>query len=267
MTEIEKEEPPISEYTDKYRWKDIPVFVLSSHSPAPVKEVDPYEQLVELKIKGNSPKKDKPAPKIEKELDEYELLVQKKINEPANKEEKPKEQNKQEEKPKDQNDQAPSLPKQEISDIKNEKSIKPQNTQEKPKAKDVKPNETPRVNEDQNAETHSIKDKSAKHPRKTFNAPIKSSLEAPEKIQPPEQKNNTINNPKPKKQKTSRFLSSSTNNIHPKVTVYRPNFYADPNDAPEEERPNLHGPFWVYWPKGTVIPEKYSGLRKVLKRK
>lgn len=48
------------------------------------------------------------------------------------------------------------------------------------------------------------------------------------------------------------------------VRVYKPGFYESPNQAPEEIRSELAGPFWVSWPANTPVPEEYAELRPIV---
>lgn len=48
------------------------------------------------------------------------------------------------------------------------------------------------------------------------------------------------------------------------VHIYRPGFFASVNDAPEEIREELQGPFWVSWPENTPVPDEYIELKPVL---
>ena len=49
-----------------------------------------------------------------------------------------------------------------------------------------------------------------------------------------------------------------------KVRVYRPGFFESPNQAPEEIRDELEGPFWVSWPRNLPVPDEYAELRPII---
>lgn len=273
MSEIhDLDEIPISEYTAKYCWK-------VSETTRVQPQADPYETLVEAKIKGNSPKKAKTEVKKAVDEDPYELLVQKKIKEASEKKEEEKSQ-KSFDKTEEVYEEQPSTESRSSSRIQIEedpyeklvqKCIKsskaPEQLNQEPKSAKIEPVQPIQPPTPEKEDNESVSSISKKQSSKTNKVPKRTFLGTNRPVEEPPVKNNANYSSKPKSSKSARFLSASTNNIHPKVTVYRPNFYADPNDAPEEEKPNLHGPFWVYWPKDAVIPNKYAGLRKVLKRK
>ena len=44
----------------------------------------------------------------------------------------------------------------------------------------------------------------------------------------------------------------------------RPAFFESPNQAPEEIRSELEGPFWVTWPQNVPVPDDYAELRPIV---
>ena len=46
--------------------------------------------------------------------------------------------------------------------------------------------------------------------------------------------------------------------------MYRPGFFESPNQAPEEIRNELEGPFWVTWPQNVPVPDEYAELRPIV---
>lgn len=48
------------------------------------------------------------------------------------------------------------------------------------------------------------------------------------------------------------------------VHMYRPEFFTSVNDAPDDIKEELQGPFWVSWPENTPLPDEYIELKPVL---
>ena len=48
------------------------------------------------------------------------------------------------------------------------------------------------------------------------------------------------------------------------VRIYKPGFFESPNQAPEEIRNELEGPFWVTWPQNVPVPDEYAELRPIV---
>ena len=245
----------ISEYTAKYCWKQNP------EKSYPKPKPDNYEVLIQNKI--NDDYQSSSSSVNQREItDPYELLVQQKLNgeyESQSQIDIPKPLDQKEEKPV-QEEYVPEESQIDNFDVESEA----EKVDEKEQCPQPKKSPQPQPQQSQ----------TVRGPVKKF----KATNKLPGDNRLPEERNTQYQQPQehyqqtqPKtsrKQKSSNFLSSSVNNsIKPKVTVYRPQFFAHPETAPPEEQQNLHGPFWVYWPKDEIIPAKYAGLRSLIRKK
>lgn len=235
--EEEIDEPAISEYTAKYCWRQVPTVG---------KQKDKYEELVKQKI--NDDYESSTNSKEEKITDPYELLVQQKMADSVSSSEKTENSLHFEEEEQ----------KSELSDDRSSVEEVPRATKETNKEQKI-PKKAEKVQKKQ------PKEKRAKrtvmdNPRlySTTNNTRKKEEEQEEQFEPEKTQ---------RRPRSAHFLSSNVNNsIKPKVTVYKPKFYSHPEEAPQDERDNLHGPFWVYWPKDEIIPAKYAALRKLIRK-
>ena len=248
---MEEEEPVISEYTAKYCWKQNP------DREYPKSKTDEYEALIQAKM--NDDYKSSTNSKENEITDPYELLV---LHKMAGDYESQSQIDIQ--KPLDDESQIEE-PKEEY--IQNEDNEQESEFHVEDQCYEEQPQEKPKTPQKRAPKTTQQFQKPPSRPASRNTSKAKVANRIPQDNRRPEervvQQQNT-----PKKKKGTSFLSSSVNNtIKPKVTVYKPQFYAHPESAPPEEQQNLHGPFWVYWPRDEVIPAKYGGLRKLIRKK
>ena len=248
-TETNEDEEMISEYTRAYCWKENPEFRYTKPKP------DEYETLVKSKMDDDY--QSSTNSKVNEITDPYEILVQQKMN--GNYESKSSSEiidKPLDEKPAEQ--QTPDEFPAEDSEIGYDGLVQEQEKQEE-SAPAQKVQEAPKRSYQQE------KAPQAKPYKNTAKA--KAANRFPENNRRSEDASQAQQK-REKRGKSTNFLSSSVNNtIKPKVTVYKPQFFAHPESAPPEEQPNLHGPFWVYWPRDEVIPAKYGALRNLIRKR
>ena len=49
------------------------------------------------------------------------------------------------------------------------------------------------------------------------------------------------------------------------ANVHGPAFYVSKEEIPKQDRKNVDGPFWVYWPSDKPLPEEYAELEKIVR--
>lgn len=192
---------------------------------------DKYEELVHSHMMGTSPKKE-----IKKvEIDPYEELVMRKINGA----EEPQEID--ESHMIEQPDQIPEQ-------INNNFEVQ---------------NEEPAY--EKRAPTKKRAPKKRAASRRSVNSRLFNPDRPSSRLPKQGQQQRERASPRKPKDDGGRYLGSETRaSINPKVHVFRPRFFARPEDASPEEREDLHGPFWVYWPANKPIPKKYAELGQLM---
>lgn len=71
----------------------------------------------------------------------------------------------------------------------------------------------------------------------------------------------------PKRETVRRTTNTISTTRKPQSNQKRPVFYTKPSECPASMQGDLHGPFWVVWPKGQPLPRKYAELSYAMQRK
>ena len=257
-TETNDDDEMISEYTRAYCWKENPEFRYTKPKP------DEYETLVKSKMDDDY--QSSTSSKTNEITDPYEILVQQKMTgEYQSKSSSDIVDKPLDEKTAEQPSQDDFV--QEDSEIKYDALSQ---EQEKPEEKQAPQKQTQQQQQETQKRSYQQQQQQEKaQPQRTYRNTAKAK--ATNKFPVNNRRSEEVSQSQPKREKkgkSTNFLSSSVNNtIKPRVTVYKPQFFSHPEAAPPEEQPNLHGPFWVYWPKDEVIPAKYGGLRNLIRKR
>lgn len=204
-----------------------------------------YEEIVRCKISGEDPPSSPRAQRtVQKRDDPYELLVAQKIN------------------------QVEGL---QLGDTEGDECLAQDCTVEPRQIKPPEPYPQEELEDSESSATHTkpIKKAAIKKKSKAVPGCVSKNLFNPTKV---ERRSPGAESVSSKKSAVAvnrnNFLSASVATVAPKarVVMHRPRFYRHPEEAPEDERSNLHGPFWVYWPNNKPIPRKYRELGDIINR-
>ena len=206
---------------------------------------DVYEEIVRCKISGGSPP---PSPRAQRTVprreDPYELLVAQKINQDGN---------------------------IRFGDTADSGCLSQDCTVEPRQTKPPEPYPQDDYDDNEGGVVHTKPIKRAATKKKFKAAPgcVSKSLFNPTRVDRKPSVTESVSNKKNVAAVSrNNFLGASVATSAPKVrvVVHKPRFYRHPTEAPEDERSNLHGPFWVYWPNNKPMPKEYRELEDLMNR-